>query len=78
MYYTTCKVCLSLFVLNNPEQFSTVCCLVCVGLTTVQRYCAACDSARRYASADIKFTLRRVLAMFTRSAIIPPKVNRFG
>ena len=24
------------------------------------------------------FTLRRVLAVSTRSAIIPPKVNRFG
>ena len=27
---------------------------------------------------NIEFILRRVLAMFTRSAITPPKVNRFG
>jgi len=27
---------------------------------------------------DIRFTLRRVLAVFTRSAITRPKVNRFG
>jgi len=27
---------------------------------------------------NIEFTLRRVLAVFTRSAITPPKVNRFG
>jgi len=26
---------------------------------------------------NIGFTLRRVLAVFTRSAITPPKVNRF-
>jgi len=28
--------------------------------------------------SNIGFTLRRVLAVFTRSALIPPKVNRFG
>jgi len=27
---------------------------------------------------NIGFTLRRILAVFTRSAITPPKVNRFG
>ena len=27
---------------------------------------------------NIGFTLRRVLAVFTRSAVTPPKVNRFG
>ena len=27
---------------------------------------------------NIEFTLRRVMAVFTRSAITPPKVNRFG
>ena len=27
---------------------------------------------------NIGFTLRRVLAVFTRSAITPPKVNRLG
>ena len=27
---------------------------------------------------NIGFTFRRVLAVFTRSAITPPKVNRFG
>jgi len=28
--------------------------------------------------SNIGFTSRRVLAVFTRSAISPPKVNRFG
>jgi len=27
---------------------------------------------------NIGFTLRRILAMYTRSTITPPKVNRFG
>ena len=34
--------------------------------------------ARSGLQSNIGFTLRRVLAVFTRSAVTPPKVNRFG
>jgi len=51
----------------------------------VEQLCVYCVllgyfySARRYRlQPNVGFTLRRVLAVFMRSAVIPPKLNRFG
>jgi len=44
----------------------------------VFRYVVHYYSARNMLQPNNVFTLRPVLAVFTRSAITPPKVNRFG